>query len=56
MWKQASRVAAVLQQKSDFQQGGSIWQPFIVEDGKLITARYPADAQQFAQRLIEQLG
>jgi len=48
-------VVKVLKEKSDFSQGDSIQKPFVVEDGNLITARYPADAHVFAQRLIDKL-
>jgi putative intracellular protease/amidase len=34
----------VLKERSDFLHGGSIRKPFVVEDGNLITARYPEDA------------
>ena len=45
----------VLKQRSDFQHGGSIRKPFVVEDGNLITARYPEDAHLFAQKLLERV-
>jgi hypothetical protein len=35
--------------------GGSIREPFIVEDGNLITARYPGDAHLFAQKLLDRV-
>lgn len=44
-----------LKQKSDFIQGGSIRKPLVVEDGNLITARYPEDAHLFAQTLVDKL-
>jgi len=37
-------VAAALKGKSDFREGGSIRRPFVVEDGNMVTARYPEDA------------
>ena len=49
------RMVKVLKQKSDFSHGDSIQKPFVVEDGNLITARYPADAHVFAQKLIDKL-
>lgn len=49
-------VMGVLKESGDFQRGGSIWKPFVVEDGKLITARYPEDAHLFAEKLIEKLN
>jgi putative intracellular protease/amidase len=45
----------VLKERSDFLHGGSISKPFVVEDGNLITARYPADAHLFAQKLVERV-
>ena len=45
----------VLKQSSDFMHGGSMRKPFVVEDGNLITARYPEDAHLFAQRLVDKL-
>ena len=48
-------TTSVLKHRSDFLHGGSIRKPFIVEDGNLITARFPADAYLFAQKLIEKL-
>ena len=45
----------VLKQRSDFMQGGSMRKPFVVEDGNLITARYPEDAHLFAQKLVDRL-
>ncbi len=45
----------VLKQRSDFMHGGSMRKPFVVEDGNLITARYPEDAHLFAQTLVDRL-
>ncbi len=45
----------VLKERSDFIHGGSIRRPFVVEDGNLITARYPADAHLFAQKLLDRI-
>ena len=45
----------VLKQRSDFMNGGSMRKPFVVEDGNLITARYPEDAHLFAQTLVDRL-
>jgi putative intracellular protease/amidase len=36
--------------------GGSIRKPFVVEDGNLITARYPEDAHLFAQKLLDRVN
>ncbi len=41
----------VLKERSDFLHGGSISKPFVVEDGNLITARYPEDAHQLVDRI-----
>jgi putative intracellular protease/amidase len=43
----------VLKQRSDFIHGRGIRKPFVVADGNLITARYPADAHLFAQKLLD---
>ena len=45
-----------LKQSSDFIHGGSIRKPFVVEDGNLITARYPEDAHLFAQKLLDKIS
>ena len=45
----------VLKQRSDFMHGGNIRKPFVVEDGNLITARYPEDAHLFAETLVDRL-
>ena len=44
-----------LKDRSDFMHGGSISKPFVVEDGNLITARYPEDAHLFAQKLLDRV-
>lgn len=49
-------IARVLQTKQDFIRGGGIWKPFYVEDGLLITARWPNDAHLFAQKLVEKMA
>jgi putative intracellular protease/amidase len=48
-------TVSVLKQRSDFMHGGSIRMPFVVEDGNLITARYPEDVHLFAQKLIDRV-
>src|SRR2546421_9877425 len=48
-------TASVLKQRSDFMHGGSIRKPFVVEDGNLITTRYPEDAHLFAQKLLDRV-
>ncbi len=45
----------VLKARSDFIHGGSISKPFVVEDGNLITARYPEDTHLFAQKLVDRV-
>ncbi len=42
-----------LRERGDFLHEGSIRKPFVVEDGNLITARYPEDAHLFAQKLLD---
>lgn len=44
-----------LQNKRQFTSGPSLLKPFIVEDGNLISARWPLDAHLFAQTLIRKL-
>ncbi len=46
----------VLKERSDFMHGGSIRKPFVIEDGNLITARYPEDAHLFAQKLLDRVN
>ncbi len=46
----------VLKDRSDFLHGDSIWQPFVVEDGNLTTARYPLDAHLFAQTVLDRVS
>ena len=48
-------TVSVLKQRSDFMHGRSIRKPFVVEDGNLITARYPEDAHLFAQKLLDRV-
>jgi putative intracellular protease/amidase len=45
-------VSSSLKQKNDFQRGGSMWEPFVVEDGNLVTARWPGDVAAFTAKLI----
>lgn len=44
-----------LQAPSDFRKGKAPWIPFVVKDGNLITARWPKDADGFAQEVIRML-
>jgi len=48
-------TVSVLKQRNDFMHGGSIRKPFVVEDGNLITTRYPEDAHLFAQKLLDRV-
>lgn len=48
-------VISQLKEKHQFTQGHSQIKPFVVEDGKLITARWPLDAHLFAETLIRKL-
>ncbi len=45
----------ILKENGDFLHGRSIRQPFVVEDGNLITARYPVDAHLFAQKVLDRV-
>ncbi|HEY9898762.1 MAG TPA: type 1 glutamine amidotransferase domain-containing protein [Pantanalinema sp.] len=44
-----------LQAPSDFRKGKAPWIPFVVRDRNLITARWPKDANCFAQEVIRML-
>ena len=48
-------TVSALKQKSDFMHSASIRKPFVVEDGNLITARYPGDVHLFAQKLLDRV-
>ncbi|MBY9079205.1 DJ-1/PfpI family protein [Paenibacillus sp. HN-1] len=48
-------ITRQLKEKHQFTQGPSQYKPFVVEDGNLITARWPLDAHLFAQTLIRKL-
>jgi putative intracellular protease/amidase len=48
-------IVKVLKSKKDFLKGKSIWKPFVVEDGNLITARWPNDVHLFAQALVNRI-
>ena len=48
-------VTRHLQNKADYQTGSSMNQPFVVEDGQLLTARWPKDAELFAERFIRKI-
>jgi len=43
-------VIAALDDKHQFDRGGLATQPFVVEDGRYVSARWPGDAGLFAQR------
>lgn len=47
-------ISAVLKEKSQFKTGFPEI-PFVVEDGNLITARYPKDAELYAKTLIAKI-
>ncbi|PWK11559.1 type 1 glutamine amidotransferase domain-containing protein [Tumebacillus permanentifrigoris] len=49
-------VIHALQNPHDFQRGQASWKPFCLEDGNLITARYPLDAHVFADALLKRLA
>jgi putative intracellular protease/amidase len=45
-----------LEKNEEFRHpSGSMRKPFVVEDGNLITARYPQDAHLFAQKLLDRI-
>jgi putative intracellular protease/amidase len=48
-------VTRHLQNKVDYQTGPSMNQPFVVEDGQLLTARWPKDAGLFAERFVRKI-
>ncbi len=48
-------VSRNLLQKRDFKVGKAPWIPFAVRDGRLVTARWPRDAEVFSGELIHLL-
>ncbi|WP_461863315.1 type 1 glutamine amidotransferase domain-containing protein [Thermococcus sp.] len=48
-------IIKVLKTRKDYLTGGSIWKPFVVEHGNLITARWPNDVHLFAQTLVKRI-
>jgi putative intracellular protease/amidase len=49
-------VIAALEDRGQFERGGLATQPFVVEDGRYVSARWPGDARLFAQRFVELLS
>ncbi|MFE4710007.1 type 1 glutamine amidotransferase domain-containing protein [Paenibacillus sp. NPDC056722] len=49
-------VTRHLQKREDYVKGPSFNRPFIVEDGQLLTARWPKDAALFAETFIRKVG
>lgn len=49
-------VTAALASPADFEAGRAPWTPFVQQDGDLITARWPLDAEAFAAQLVETLA
>jgi len=49
----ADEVRNVLEKPADFSNGRSMWIPHVVQDGKLITSRWPWDATAFAERFTQ---
>lgn len=49
-------VVRALTSRRDYLTGGSIWKPFTVEDGNLITARWPNDVHLFARKLVDKIA
>lgn len=49
-------IVEVLKSRKDFTTGGwNVWRSLVVEDGNLITARWPGDVHAFAQRLVDRI-
>ncbi len=48
-------ITSVLKNQKDFQQGNGMWKPFVIEDGNLITSRWPQDAYLFAETLVNRI-
>lgn len=48
-------IIKTLEHKSDYLTGKSIWKPFCVEDGNLITSRWPNDIYLFSQKVVEKI-
>jgi len=49
----ADEVREVLETPKDFTNGRSMWIPHVVQDGKLITSRWPWDAATFAEHFAQ---
>jgi hypothetical protein len=49
----ANEVRDVLEKPEDFSNGPSMWIPHVVQDGKLITSRWPWDAAAFSRRFAQ---
>jgi putative intracellular protease/amidase len=52
----AEEVRACVQHPQDLSFGPSIFKPYVVRDGMLITSRWYLDAELFAQSFVEALG
>ncbi len=52
----AEEVRGCLQHPQDLLPGPSIFKPYVVRDGMLITSRWYLDAELFAQSFVEALG
>ena len=48
-------IVKTLTTRENYLTGGSIWKPFVVEHGNLITARWPNDVHLFAQTLVDRI-
>jgi len=49
----ADEVRAVLRDPRDFKSTPAMLMPFVVQDGRLVTARWPLDAMAYSLRLAE---
>ena len=54
-WVQ-DEVERNLANPQQFDAGAAPWQPFVVRDGRLLTARWPKDAELFAQEFLRLLA
>ena len=52
----ADEVRACMAHPQDFSDGRSMWIPHVVEDGNLITSRWPLDAALYSERFAERVA
>lgn len=51
----ADEVRACLASREDFLPGPSVWVPYVVADGDLVTSRHNMEAQAFAERFANEI-